>query len=86
METGGRAGRFKGARFRKRGTEGGGGGREEGRGRKETEKGKVEGGGEGKERKEEIIFDRMFRRGGSEFRIGGGARGARIVSWRGWVR
>lgn len=55
-------------------------------GRKETEKGKVEEGGEGKERKKEIIFDRMFRRGGSEFRIGGGARGARIVSWRGWVR
>lgn len=53
-------------------------------GRKETEKGKVK--GKGKERKEEIIFDRMFRRGGSEFRIGGGARGARIVSWRGWVR
>ena len=50
-------------------------------------KGKEREGGGKKERKEEIIFDRMFRRGGSEFRIGGGARGARILSrWWGWVR
>lgn len=50
--------------------------RKEGKERREKGEGK-------KERKKEIIFDRMFRRDGSEFRIGGGARGARILSMEG---